>query len=580
VSERLRVWAPRARCVELELVDTDARRVLVPVGGGFYEGEMPSGRYQLVLDGDVVPDPRAAELETVHGPCRAVAPATFVWHDADFVPPPLADAVIYELHVGAFTEEGTFEGAAQRLSYLAELGITHVELMPVATFSGERNWGYDGAGLFAPQASYGGPDGLRRFVDAAHGHGLAVLLDVVYNHLGPIGNYLERFGPYFREGRGTAWGRALNFDGEGCDEVRRFFLDNAQKWLRDYHVDGLRLDAVQAIEDGSACHFLEELAAEVAQLGGRLGKYVVLIAESDLNDPRLIRARDECGYGLDAQWSDDFHHALHVLLTGEADGYYVDFVDAPLAKLARALTAGFVYDGAYSRYRDRRHGRPLGGLRLDRLLGYVQNHDQVGNRAEGDRLSQRCSLARVELALTLVLTAPFVPMLFMGEEWGSRTPFFYFTDHQDAGVAEAVRAGRRREHHGFLEREPPDPQARETFLRSKLRFAERLEPSHAAVLGHVRHLIALRRRAPELRDGRAPAVEFDEKARTLSMRRGRYHVVCNFSDRPVEVVAASGAEIALVSRAGVVRHGATFELGAEGAMVLVEPGATAPTAPG
>jgi maltooligosyltrehalose trehalohydrolase len=421
----LRVWAPLARTVEAEL---DGRRVpLAPAGGGWHRADVasagPGTDYGFVLDGGPVrPDPRSAfQPAGVHGPSRIVDHASFAWSDAGWRGVHLPSAVLYELHVGTFTPAGTFDAVIGRLDHLVALGVDAVELMPVAEFPGARGWGYDGVSLFAPHSAYGGPDGLKRLVDACHARDVGVVLDVVYNHLGPDGNHLGEFGPYFTDRYATPWGQAVNLDGPGSDEVRSFFVDNALMWLRDYHVDGLRLDAVHAIVDTSAVHLLEQLGQAVEDLAAATGRHLFLVAESDLNDPRIVRRREVGGYGMDAQWSDDFHHALHAALTGERDGYYADF--GSLGHLATALRRGFVYAGEYAPFRDRRHGRLDPTLPGHRLLGFAQNHDQVGNRALGERSAALVSPERLQVAAALVLTAPFVPMLFAGEEWGARTPF-------------------------------------------------------------------------------------------------------------------------------------------------------------
>jgi maltooligosyltrehalose trehalohydrolase len=420
---------------------------------GWWHAHVPSGApgldYAFSLDGgEPLPDPRSPwQPRGVHAPSRLVDHQRFSWTDQRWQAPPLGSAVIYELHVGTFSPEGTFDGVIGRLEHLAGLGVTHVELMPVAEFPGVRGWGYDGVDLWAPHHAYGGPDGLKRLVDACHARGLAVLLDVVYNHLGPSGNYLGRFGPYFTSRFRTPWGDAMNFDGAGSDEVRRFVCDNARMWLRDYHVDGLRLDAVHAIADGSAVHILEQLAQEVEKLAASLGRHLVLIAESNLNDPRIVQPPSAGGYGIDAQWNDDFHHALHTVLTGERHGYYADF--GRLADLATAFRRGFVYAGEYSVFRDRRHGRPAIGVSGNRFVVSAQNHDQVGNRALGERASLLMSEGRLHIAAALLLTSPFVPMLFQGEEWGASTPFLYFTDHAEPELVEAVRKGRCQEFAAF-----------------------------------------------------------------------------------------------------------------------------------
>jgi maltooligosyltrehalose trehalohydrolase len=528
------VWAPAARSVEVALAR--GRSPLSASANGWWTGEAEAGPgddYSFVLDGaDPLPDPRSPfQPGGVHGPSRLVDHAAFPWTDAGWRPPPLSSAIIYELHVGTFTSDGTFASAAKRLPHLVDLGVTHVELMPVAEFPGTRGWGYDGVDLFAPHHAYGGPDGLKALVDACHGHGLAVVLDVVYNHLGPAGNYLPRFGPYFTGRHQTPWGEAVNLDGPGSDEVRRFFCDNALMWLRDYHVDGLRLDAVHAFLDSSALPFLEQLAEEVAALEAELGRELVLVAESDRNDPRLVRPREAGGLGMDAQWSDDFHHALHAFLTGERHGYYSDY--GPLADVAKALRDAFVVDGRHSRYRNRRHGRPATGLSGHRFLGYLQNHDQVGNRARGERSAHLLSPGRLRVAAALVLASPFVPLLFQGEEWGARTPFLYFTDHQDPVLARAVSEGRRREFaaFGWRAEDVPDPQDRRTFAASKLDWSEPGRSPHRELLDWHRRLVALRRRTPALLDGRREAVraDFDEDRGWLAFERGPVTVACNFA---------------------------------------------------
>jgi maltooligosyltrehalose trehalohydrolase len=424
------------------------------------------------------------------------------------------------------------------------LGVTALELMPVAEFAGSRGWGYDGVDLFAPHHPYGGPEGLKRLVDAAHAHGLAVIADCVYNHLGPDGNYLARFGPYFTDRYATPWGDAINFDGADSDEVRRFFVDNALMWLRDYHFDGLRLDAIHAILDGSATHILEQIKVEVEELEAQLGRSLWVIAESDLNDPRVIRGREAGGYGLDAQWSDDFHHALHALLTGETTGYYADF--GSLGHLAKALTNAYVYDGIHSRFRRRVHGRSPAGIPGHRFLGYIQNHDQIGNRARGDRLGALVEVDLLKVASALVLTSPFVPMLFQGEEWGALTPFLYFTDH-NAELGRLVSRGRKREFasFGWKEDEIPDPQDPRTFDASKLRWDDLDDPRHADLLAWHKDLLRLRRETAELADGRMDlvTVDYDEAERWLIACRGAVTIACNF-DADEVTLPVSGERMA------------------------------------
>lgn len=549
---------------------------MTPAADGWWSVDVSSvptdAEYSFILDGgDGRPDPRSQwQPAGVHGASRLVHHDAFAWHDADWRPPPLHSGVIYELHVGTFTPGGTFAAAIERLDHLVQLGITHVELMPVQEFSGVRGWGYDGVDLFAPHHAYGTPDDLKRLVDACHARGLAVLLDVVYNHLGPAGNYLGEFGPYFTDHYRTPWGPAVNLDAGGSGEVRRFLCDNALMWLRDYHFDGLRIDAVHALLDQSAVHFLEQLAVEVEQLGARLRRPLLLIAESDLNDPRLCRARSLGGYGLDAQWSDDFHHALHALLTGERQGYYADF-GAPDDVVA-ALRDAFVYGGRYSAYRGRVHGRPAGGLSGHAFVGFLQNHDQIGNRAAGERSAHLMSRGRLAIGAALVLTAPFVPLLFQGEEWGASTPFLYFTAHEDTALAQQVREGRQQEFARFnWAGEVPDPQAESTFSRSRLKWDERLREPHAAMLEWHRALIALRRATPALTDGRRHAVlaAYDAQANSLIVARGPITVACNLSNRALRLALDAGRGNVLLASSGDVRRSSVaLELPAESVAIL------------
>ena len=531
----VRVWAPEAGRVELECGGR-------PLGmardaGGWWSVDAPQLRhgsdYAFHVEGQgPFPDPRSPwQPQGVHGPSRSLEHARFAWSDAGWQQPPLGAAVIYELHVGTFTPRGTFEAVIERLDHLVGLGVTHLELMPVAEFPGQRGWGYDGVDLYAPHHVYGGPEGLKRLVDACHGRGLAVLLDVVYNHLGPVGNYLGRFGPYYTSRYATPWGEAVNLDGPHSDEVRRFFIDNALMWLRDYHLDGLRIDAVHAIVDTSAIHFLEQLATEVQGLAAHLGRHLVLIAESDLNDPRTVSSPELGGHGLDAQWNEDFHHALHSVLTGERQGYYGDF--GRLADLAQALREGFVLDGRYSVYRRHRHGRPARGLAGGCFVGFLQNHDQVGNRAFGERASQLMGEGRLRIGAALVMTAPFVPLLFQGEEWGASTPFLYFTDHADPAVGEAVRRGRQEEFAAFGGEDLPDPQDEASFRLSRLVWGEAAREPHRGILQWYRALIALRRRVPDLTNGRLGevSVAWDEEAHWLRVRRGSVLLACNLAGK-------------------------------------------------
>jgi maltooligosyltrehalose trehalohydrolase len=478
----------------------------------------------------------------------------FDWHDGRWQAPPLASGILYEMHVGTFTPNGTFDSAIERLDYLFDLGVTHIEVMPVAAYAGDRGWGYDGVDLFAVTENYGGPDALKRFVDACHVRGLAVVLDVVYNHFGPVGNYTGKFAPYLTDNHCTPWGDAVNFEGAGSEEVRRFFSDNAMMWMRDFYIDALRLDAVHAFVDRSAVHFLEQLSAEVEGLAATLGRNLKLIAESDLNDPRVVTPRESGGYGIDAQWSDDFHHALFTALHAQDDGYYADF--GSFAQLAKSLTQVFVYDGTYSKYRDRRHGRPVVGLSAHRFLGFIQNHDQVGNRPIGDRLQQIVGMDRAKVAAGLVLTAPFLPLLFQGEEFAASAPFLYFADHEDPEMARSVSKGRKQEFaaFGFAEQEIPDPEARQTFERSRLNWDEVGEGAHAEMLDWYRQLIRLRRQSPSLNDGDLGhvSVSYDEAKRWLLMDRGDVRVVLNLGQEAAGFDVPEGMRIALASRHGLI----------------------------
>jgi maltooligosyltrehalose trehalohydrolase len=490
----------------------------------------------------------------VHGLSRIYDPQVFSWSDARWQGPPLTGAVIYEMHIGTFTAEGTFDSAIARLDYLAQLGITHVEIMPVAAFAGDRGWGYDGVALFAVTESYGGPDALKRFVDSCHAKGLAVILDVVYNHFGPVGNYTGKFGPYLTSLHCTPWGDAMNFEGAGSDQVRRFFCDNALMWLCDFHFDGLRLDAVHEFVDRSAVHFMEQLSAEVDVASAKHNRRMVLIAESDLNDPRVVRPREAGGYGMDAQWSDDFHHALFTVLHHEdGKGYYDDF--GSLEKLVKSLTQVFVYDGEYSKYRRRHHGRPVADLSAHHFIGFIQNHDQVGNRATGDRLEHIIGIDRAKVAVGIVLTAPFVPMLYQGEEYAASTPFQYFADHEDPEMAKAVSAGRKKEFaaFGWDEGVIPDPEDPETFHRSKLNWDEVQQGRHAEMLDWVKQMIRLRRSSTSFNDGELnhTKVRYSEEDRWLVMERGHVHVLANLGTEPVALDVPERYRLAACSRPGV-----------------------------
>ena len=566
------VWAPAAQSVEIAV--GGGRRAMSRRAGGWWQAPavLEAGTdYGFVLDGDgPFPDPRSPwQPAGVHGPSRTLDHGAFGWTDAGWSAPPLRDAVIYELHVGTFTPAGTFDSAIERLADLAALGVTHLELLPVAEFSGDRGWGYDGVDLFAPHHAYGGPDGLRRLVDAAHAHGLGVLIDVVYNHLGPEGNYLPRYGPYFSARYSTPWGDAVNFDAEGSAEVRRFVVDNALMWMRDYHADGLRLDAMHAIYDMSAIHIGEQIASATRALGAELGRALVITAESDSNDPRLVRPVDAGGYGMDAAWADDVHHALHVALTGETSGYYADFADA--GALARALREPYLYAGSYSAFRGRTHGRSPGDLAGNRFVAFLQNHDQVGNRALGERIAHLVTPGRARIGAALLLTAPYVPLLFAGEEWAASSPFQYFTGHESDALAEAVRSGRRAEFaaFGWDPDAIPDPQDPATFARSQLDWDERGHDPHASMLSWYRELIALRRRTPALTDpDRARVhVAHDPASGCLSVTRGPVTVTANLGHQPLEVLLDGTLRLAWPE----VGTGATIQLPPDGVAVVERP---------
>ena len=499
-------WAPDADSVEAVLHDPDEVVALPPCGDGTFAGEVPGAgpgrRYRYRLDGgDELPDPASAfQPEGVAGPSEVVAPWDG-WTDAGWRGVPLSELVLYELHVGTFTPEGTFDAIVPRLAELRDMGVTAIELMPVSQFPGPRNWGYDGVFPCAVQDSYGGPAGLSRLVDAAHAAGLAVCLDCVFNHLGPEGNVLPRFGPVFTDRYRTPWGQAINMDGPGSDGVRALLIGSALRWLEEFHIDALRLDAVDQIADASATHFLAELSDAAAEAAGRAGRPLHLIAESDQNDPRMITPRAAGGLGMDAQWSGDLHHSLHTLLTGEDGGYYADFAGAGTRLVARAYREGFAYTGQPSAYRGRRHGTSAAGAHGSRFVVFGQNHDQVGNRMLGDRLAQSAGLEAAKLMAGAVLLAPQVPLLFMGEEYAEDAAFPFFTSHSGAELIEAVRRGRAAEFRSFRwAGEPPDPQSEDTFRQAILRWDSREEGVHGQMLGLYRELLRLRRDLPPLRD--------------------------------------------------------------------------------
>jgi maltooligosyltrehalose trehalohydrolase len=540
------VWAPRAERVEVEV--RGLRTDMSPADGGWWRapGDEHGADYAFYVDGEgPYPDPRTRRQPYgPEGASRVYEHGRFTWGDQSWRGCDLRGSVIYELHTGTFTPEGTFRAAAGKLQHLVDLGVDFVEIMPVAPVPGSRNWGYDGVSIYAVNEVYGGPDGLKILVDACHQAGLGVILDVVYNHFGPSGNYLAKFGPYLHGFKGSYWGDAVNLDGPLSDEVRRYLIDNALQWLRDYHVDGLRLDAVHALHDKRATHFLEELSAEVEALSTSLGRPLALIAESDLNDPRMVTPREAGGLGMQAAWNDDVHHALHSAVTGETQAYYADF--APLSAVAKTFMSGYFHDGSYSSFRERSHGRPGAHIPGYRFVCCVQNHDQIGNRPLGDRMSPE----QLWVAAGLLLTSPFTPMLFMGEEWGARTPFYFFTDHYDPDLASGEGERRRREFEGFgYDWKAPDPQDETTFLRSKLDWSELSEEGPLSLLSWYRDLIALRKSLPELADPRLPSVRVhtDQDRQHLIVERGTLRVVANIAIQSVTVRLNPGAKRILLA---------------------------------
>lgn len=523
---RFCVWAPQAQRVEVHLVSPSERLIEMQRGEqGYFEALVehvtPGSTYFFRLDGTTDrPDPASRyQPQDVHGPSQVVDPR-FAWDDYRWFGLPLQETIFYELHVGTFTPEGTFTAVIPHLDELVALGITALEIMPVAQFPGNRNWGYDGVLPYAVQNSYGGPEGLKALVNACHQHGIAVVLDVVYNHLGAEGNYLHSYGPYFTERYHTPWGAAINFDGPYSDEVRRYFIENALYWITEFHVDGLRLDATHAMLDFSANTFLEELVKAVHAQGERLNRRIYLIAENDRSDDRLLRSPEVGGYGMDAQWSDELHHALHTLLTEEQFGYYQDY--GSFSQLSQVFRQGFLYSGEYSPFRKRRHGTFAPDLPAYRFVVCTQNHDQVGNRMRGDRLSALVSFDELKLAAGIVLLSPFLPLLFMGEEYGETAPFLYFTSHTDPDLAQAVSKGRKEEFKEYeWEGEAPDPQDEQTFLQSRLDHRLRDEGQHRVLLDFYTELIRLRKTIPALRHLNKEQMDVTsfERERVLVVRR-------------------------------------------------------------
>lgn len=571
----IEVWAPRASRMRLRHAGGDLD--LHPRGGGWWRADAPladGDRYGFVLDdGDAVrPDPRSRrQPDGVHDLSAWFDADAHEWNDDAWTGRQLAGGVVYELHIGTFTPEGTLDAAAARVDHLVDLGVTHVELLPVNGFNGVWNWGYDGVLWYTVHEAYGGPAAYQRFVDACHRRGLAVIQDVVYNHLGPSGNYLPEFGPYLRDAERNTWGSSVNLDEAA---VRSFIVDNALMWMRDYHVDGLRLDAVHALLDRTDRHILQEIAEETDALSAHLGRPLTLIAESDMNDATLISAREAGGYGLTAQWSDDYHHALHVALTGETVGYYADF--APLSALVKAATRGFFHDGTWSSFRGRDHGRPIDPrIPTWRLVTYSQDHDQIGNRAAGDRLSQTLDEGGLRIAAVLTLLSPYTPMLFMGEEWAASTPWQFFTSHPEPELAKATAEGRLAEFEamGWDESVVPDPQDPDTFARSHLDWAEVTapdsDPRHRRTLDLYRRLAELRRALPDLTDPdfAALSAEADEDARTFVLHRGAVDIVVNFGTDAVAMETGTG-NLVLTTDDAVSVHSGRITLPARSAAVM------------
>ncbi len=570
---RFEVWAPKPARVRLSVGDevVDMERD----GAGWWRptGPTPTGEvdYGFLLDDDETPrpDPRSRrQPDGVHGRSRTFDAGAHAWTDRAWTGRQLAGAVIYEMHVGTFTPAGTLDSAIERLDHLLSIGVDLVEVMPVNAFNGTHNWGYDGVDWFAVDETYGGPAAYQRFVDACHDRGLGVVQDVVYNHLGPSGNYLPLFGAYLKSGRNT-WGDLVNLDGEGSQEVRRYICDNVRMWFADLHVDALRLDAVHALQDSSEVHVLEEMAVETAAYSAHVGRPLTLIAESDLNDTKLVTPREAGGYGLDAQWSDDFHHAVHVALTGETTGYYADF--EPLDALAKVCERGFFHDGTWSSFRGREHGVPVDTATMPtwRLVVCSQNHDQIGNRAVGDRLTATLDEDQLGCAALLTLCGPFTPMLFMGEEWAASTPFQFFTSHPELELGRATAEGRIAEFEqmGWDPAVVPDPQDPATFERSHLDWSEPESGRHARVLALYRELARVRREHPALTDPAFGAVSCTVEGRVFRMRRGDLELVVNTGSDEVEV-PLGGATAPLVTTCSTATVGDALHLPAHAGVLL------------
>jgi maltooligosyltrehalose trehalohydrolase len=584
---RFAVWAPHARQVDVVTNPDGEQPLTEPLArseGGWWRHDGPwAGHgtdYAFRVDGGPpTPDPRSAwQPNGVHAASRVFEPERYEWHDAAWKGPRggkgVLGGVVYELHVGTFTDEGTLDAAVAHLDHLQHLGVDVVELLPLSAFEGRWGWGYDGVHPYAVHEPYGGPEALQRFVDACHQRGLGVCLDVVYNHLGPSGNYLSRFGPYFTDKHETPWGQALNLDGEGNLAVRRWMVDNALRWFRDFHVDALRLDAVHELKDDSPTHVLAQLSDETRMLAHALERPLALIAESDLNDPCMVEPTSDDGLGMDAQWSDDLHHALHAALTGERQAYYADF--GSLAVVRKCLTRVFRHDGGWSSFRGKDWGHPVDPEKHDgrRFLGYLQTHDQVGNRALGDRIGALLAPGQQAIGAALYMASAFTPMVFMGEEWAASTPWQFFTDFADPELAAAVRDGRRREfaEHGWNAEDVPDPQDHATRDRSVLRWDEKRNGDHARMLDWYHELISLRRKESHLSSGDLTQVhvDLDEDAGWLVLRRGGLRVVTNLAEHPQAVPVDSEPVDVLLAwdPADTTLREDAVELGAHGVAVV------------
>ncbi len=571
--KNLSVWAPSAKSVNL--FHNSTHQPMNPADNGWWHCQVHIAHgedYGFCIDDEgPFPDPRSRwQANGAHGLSR-YCDEVFSWQDQTWSGIAAEQTIIYELHVGTFTPEGTFLAIINRLDHLQALGITHLELLPIAQFSGEHGWGYDGVGLFAPHHAYGSPRDLKTLVNACHARGLGIILDVVYNHLGPSGNYLAKFGPYFHSHYHTPWGEAVNFDGFDSPEVRQFFIDNAIMWLHEYHFDGLRLDAVQTIMDGSAIHFLEDLATAVDKLKQNENRHIILIAESHMNDGRLMTARKNGGYGLQAQWHDDFHHSVYAYLTGERAGYFQDY--GQLQQLVKVLNQGVYFDGDYCHYRRRYLGRPATGLSGTNFVAYIQNHDQVGNRPGGERLSHLLNLEQLKIAAALLLTSPFIPMLFQGEEWGSSTPFYFFTDHSEPPLGKAIDKGRRQEalEFGWPLTHFISPQHQHSFEKSRLNWQEISQSEKTELLRWYSDLIQWRKHNQALWAGNflGHDATAQESRHTICIRRGPFLLCCNCADQTQVVELPSQQwQIRLQSNSNIKLIDHRLELSPHGTALL------------